>query len=265
MALAEEEHPAARRSYERRILWVSLALSAAVHALAFGLTFGSSPGVDDQGPGPQSTPFPIPRGIRSYRIVVRDSERPVRAPEPEISEPDQVLTAPPEPEARPGEVALPGPPEPSPPRADNASDALTEGLRNPLPWRQLSDSLPDLWGTRLRLSDDIRAYNDERVGIELSDNWAFDSWTAVDEDGDRWGLAAGTLYLGGVVIPLCMGRQTDASDCGFGISAFRREEYRERLEVLKGLQQQEDWAHFRDRAAEIRKRRNAERDTVPPH
>lgn len=214
-------------------------------------------------PAPPGSPEPARSwsttswGLRTIRIappssaVVRETP-PITAEETDLGElPSSGGSAP-----LPADVA--------PTRPDPAPSTPLQRLRP-----RAGD--PRIWGERpggpdppagvIQLLRGIDAYNALRIGVPTADDWTYATWVGNDDVGDRWGAAPGVIFVGGVAIPICQGR-TDASECGFGLPPSRREEYKLRLRALIEIGRQRAWSEIRARADSIRRRRNAERDSV---
>jgi hypothetical protein len=165
-----------------------------------------------------------------------------------------------------GDLSFPAAVGPARPDADPATppvpaEAFRPRAGDPRLWRELPAGRPDASGGRIQPLRAIDAYNSLRIGLQTADGWAYGTWVDEGDGGARWGAAPGVIFVAGVAIPVCRGR-TDASECGFGLPPIRREEYKRRLQALVEIRRQRHWGEIRDRADSIRKRRNAERDSI---
>lgn len=198
------------RAYERsrpggaRVLLLSLLASVALHALAvvvYTLLVGQP------GPG-AATPPPAGPAVRPQGVeVVQLTESP-EAPRPELEEPEEPEAEPetPVPEPEPGPVISEPGPEAAEPAAPLRSAA--ERLRPPESgdariWRPVAPSLTELTDeqrARIRVYARLEELADSLLGEEERARAARD-WTYRDDQGNRWGVADGKIYLGDVSIP----------------------------------------------------------------
>lgn len=263
-----------RRQQGRRVLVASMAVSVAIHTFFFSLGF-NPPAVTNGRAGIAPTLRDFPPGIRVTRIVVA---QPAIQPElPENATADVVAELK---EGGPGgpaptserkleDAALgpgPQPGDPSstsgiePPRAATAAPAaaLRARFTHPALWRGIRGDLADSpFTTIVPLR---RRVEPGGTGYAPADAWAFGTWTTRDPDGRRWGAAPGVIYVFGIAIPTCGGR-FDASNCGFGVSSWRRGKYQHFLHALSEMEEQTRWGRILERGQAIRDRRDAERNT----
>lgn len=251
-----------------------MAASIAIHAFVFSLgiapSAATSPnaGMAPDFPGSR-TPFDVPPGIRITRII---SGEPATRPEsPDTpTEPEREDSPAPEPDdPRPASDVEPREPSPtgrpSLPRASGSTPAARFKPRftNPVLWREIRDTRAGAeWADVVPL----RAPAD-RGGSPYTppDAWAFDTWTARDAAGRRWGAAPGMIYLGGFSIQTCQGR-FDASNCGFGVPGWRRMEYQRFLQAAMEIEEQQRWGDILERGKAIRERgagRDPKADSIP--
>jgi hypothetical protein len=80
----------------------------------------------------------------------------------------------------------------------------------------------------------------------------FRDWTYVDDQGRRWGVADGTIYLGGLLPPIPFGFAPPPN-------SFAARRMAEDAAIASQAARQQTRQTLRDRAAEIRRRRDAER------
>lgn len=261
----------ARRRKSRRILAASMAASIALHAFVFSLgiapSAATSPnaGMDPDLPGSR-TPFEAPSAIRITRIVARaPATRPESPDTP--TEPEREDSPAPEPDdPRPASDVKPREPSPtgrpSLPRASGSTPAARFKPRftNPALWRRIGDIRADSEpASEIRLRG---RGNAEGARYTPSDAWAFDTWTAHDAAGRRWGAAPGVIYLGGFSLQTCQGR-FDASNCGFGLPGWRRREYQRFLQAVMEIEEQHRWGGILERGRAIGERRDAQRHPKP--
>lgn len=259
-----------------------MAASIAIHALVFSLGIAppaaTSPnaGTAPDLPGSR-TPFNVPPGIRITRIIsgepVTRRESPDTPAEPAAAEPtepemeDSPATEPDDPRPAPDiEQREPSPSgRPVLPQASGSTPAARFKPRftNPALWRRIRDIRADSEAAsviRLRGRADA-----EGARYTPSDIWAFDTWTAQDAAGRRWGAAPGVFYLGGFSIQTCQGR-FDASNCGFGVPGWRRMEYQRFLQASMEIEEQQRWGDILERGKAIRDRgagRDPKADSIP--
>lgn len=109
---------------------------------------------------------------------------------------------------------------------------------------------------RLALAGRIDAYNDSVAAMAAIEAGLTD-WTRTDSDGNRWGVSPGKLHLGKLTLPLPF---------GFGQNGWQRARSQDRAwrirDIERGVVVQDELANLRERAREIRKRKEEERE--PP-
>ncbi len=189
--------------------------------------------VFDRPPEEATTDFSGVRLIPLVEVTDLDAGAPIPSPAP----PDEVAdaapeTAVPETEAPTSEpaapVAVPSPAIPVPvadPISDEDARTAAEDLRIDAAdpqgdielWRPVA---PDIMAVQdedlilLILAMDLVEWADSMALIAESER-AVSDWTFTDDDGKKWGIADGQLYLGGVSIPLPF---------GFGSNPYRRDD-----------------------------------------
>ena len=239
----------------RRLLAWAFGISAAIHLIAIAVY----PLLFD-GLRPDGVRFPIPAstseqsGVEVIRLVEIDEED---EPEPTVlpDEPEE-----PEEPAVPGLIELPGadaavdaellPPGPT------AAERLRPRLTDARIWAPLDRALGQL--TPAQREEILVAgrlqewYDSVRVAEEAER--ALTDWTFTTDDGKRWGVADGRLYLGDFSIP---------APFEFGVTPGHREEAADRMyqfeEIERQARQFEIRNSWRDRAEAIRARRDRER------
>lgn len=241
------------------MFFVSLILSAVVHALVLGARVRGPPAptVPPIPAGPRAT---TSRGMRAVRIAPPSAtavpgSAPIRVEEPDLT------GSPSSGRDRPIPTdAAEAPPDHGPTTPSSPLERLRPHAGDPRLWGERR-ARPDASAGTIQLLREIDAYHALRVGVPTVDDWTYATWVGNDDVGGRWGAAPGVIFLGGTAIPICR-EGADASDCGFGLPPIRREEYRRRLRALVEIGRQRAWGEIRDRADSIRRRRNAERDSV---
>lgn len=244
----------ARRGMHHKALAVALLFSAALHFLAFNVTFeadhgrvqpdGGDTGSDTRMDAiriielerPQSTP-----AVSTEQVVVEEPP-PLDLPEVEIDE--DVVDPPAERDSAVG-----------------SHPSLGPRLRDPRLWGPIgSPGDPPRLNRRLGSLPD--SWNEESAGIRAPVAGDMSVWATRDADGERWGFSPGRVHFGSIALPLC-GGTFDASDCGLGVPPSFREEYRNELRALLEIRQQGNRAVIEERARAIRARLEAYRDSVP--
>lgn len=133
-------------------------------------------------------------------------------------------------------------------------ERLRPGHGDPRLWQPLPEDIVGLSNEQLmqleldlaiaEVVDSVRAA--EAAGRRATD------WTYVDSKGRRWGVSPGQIHLGGLTIPLPFG--FSAPRTAEAMRVAQQDAEIERQAVRQGTQ-----GVLRDRAAEIRRRRDAER------
>ena len=251
-----------RRQQGHRVLLASMVVSVAIHAFVLSLGIKPSDAPDLRAATALRSPDTHSR-IRIQGIVIPPLAAPLALPEPTTG---GIVAAPREPEPEdPPPISDPEPEDPSPtfeikrPEASGtgAAAALRAGPRNPLVWGSIRDIRPRVGLTRLVFPE--RPVDHLVSGSTPADPWAFDTWTTRDADGRLWGAAPGVVYLAGIAIRFCRER-FDASDCGFGLPPWRRGDYQFFLRAWKETEWQAQREVIRERAQEMRERREGRCD-----
>jgi hypothetical protein len=238
-----------------RLLAWAFGISAALHLLAVAIY----PLLFD-GLRPDGVSFPIPAstneqsGVEVIRLVEIEEEEeddPVLLPD-EPDEPDapaspSLIEVPISEDQVEVELLPPGP---------TAAERLRPRLTDTRIWAPLDRALGELAPA---LREEILVagrlqewYDSVRVAEEAER--ALTDWTFTTEDGKRWGVADGRLYLGDFSIP---------APFEFGVTPGRREEVADRErqfeEITRQARQFEIRGSWRERAEAIRARRDQER------
>ena len=207
---------------------------------------------------PDSAAFPIPsageteQGLEVIRLLELDEEPDLEAPEePEELEDVRVADA----DARAPELEEPLVGELVPP-GPTAAERLRPRLRDPRLWARLPDEFYELTleeREELFLADRIAEWYDSVSAAQDAEDRLTD-WTFTDDEGGRWGVADGRIYLGDVDLPLPV---------AFGTPVGKRDAVNYRLWEFEEIERQsrrylieQTW---KERAAAIRARRDRER------
>jgi len=259
---------------QKRASLLALGASAFIH-LVLALLL---PSLMTSGPPSAALPrwlTPWSQPVTGERIVVLELRPPPATESARLLDPDPAAAAPelPEPEigvppVTPADVPVgalgeaPGPGGAGDVDAQGgaASDGHTaaERLRprvsDPRLWVPLTSEiagLSDEQRARLELSLAIAVLADSMATAEETTRRATD-WTYTDAVGRRWGFSPGFIHLGELTIPVPFGFSTPAN------SLAARRAY-EDAEIAGQAGRAEARQTLRDRAAEIRRRRDAER------
>ena len=203
-------------------------------------------------PPPTEPQAPVPDPARSVQVP--------RAPAA-IAVPPEL--GPPVPPAviTPGEgvPSAPGPPSVPAPgsgerRRYTAAERLRPDHKDPRLWLLLPEEivgLSDLQRAQLELDLAITAIADSMAVMAEAGRRATD-WTYTDGQGRRWGVTPGQLHLGGITIPLPFGFAAP-------VSATSARRAWQDADIAGRAERATVAASLKDRAAEIRRRRDAER------
>jgi len=228
-----------------------------------------------------------PIGGERFILLVAPAPRPAEPPTPSpgplpVELPTLVEAPPALPEPEPGEELAPsgfaGAEEPAPetlleaePSGAGAAptgagiaipatlaDRLRPGEKDPRLWFLPPEELVELSPEQLlqlELALAIAALGDSAAAIAEAQRRGTD-WTFMDSRGRRWGISPGQIHLGDITIPLPFGFVPPPNTL-----AARRA--REDAEIANQAARQEVNQALRGRAAEIRRRRDAERARAP--
>ncbi len=239
----------------RRLLAWAFGISAALHLaviVVYPLLFDRL--------RPDGVSFPIPASSREERGV-----EVIRLVEIEEEEDDEPVVLPEEPDeadepARPGLVGVPTsdaevavellPPGPT------AAERLRPRLADARIWAPLDRALGELTPAQreeILVAGRLQEWYDSVAVAEEAER-ALTDWTITTDDGKRWGVADGRLYLGDFSIP---------APFEFGVTPGRREEVADRMyqfeEINRQARQFEIRGSWRERSEAIRERRDRER------
>lgn len=237
-----------------RVVLVSLAISAVLHFLAivfYAVFMGrmAAPTAVAVRPGPVVRP----EGMQVLRI----SELPA-PPSGNVERPQEPETRQPQSEPAP---TNPLPSQPSAGRSEPATPlpSAAERLRppehgDPRIWRPVAPELTKVTPeerARLRLYARLEQLADSMLTAEERERRARD-WTYTDDQGNRWGVADGKIYLGKVALPLPFNFS--------GPPTVERSELQWELgDVARGAVDAGVRDSWRERAEAIRRRKDAER------
>ena len=232
-----------RRARERRVLWVGLAVSVAIHVLALGLVGGwLEPDPTPARPAGAVVAEPA-RGMRAIELAT--PSEPERPPAPEApDEPEREAdTAPP--------VVARAEPGTSPADSVSAADRLAPRVVDPRLWEPmvllpLELSIEDV---EARVGAAIEMMSDSALAEAEAAVRARD-WTVEDESGGRWGISPGKIHLGKVTLPLPIWIPLSVEDDLEQQRWYGLDRDLERARILES---------FEERVKAIRERRDRER------
>ncbi|MEX0979808.1 MAG: hypothetical protein WDZ89_01865 [Gemmatimonadota bacterium] len=263
------QHP---RPSGRRILFFSLLASALIHLLVIVVYpilmergFAGDPVREAETPelpdeamrvlslrelreaGPEESVEPEPS--EAVAAPPEDPDDPDDPEEPDETEPTDPVTAPPV----EGAVAAPDAPAPTP------AERLQPHMVDPRLWREVGPGagLSDADRARIRVYGLMEEWGDSIAALEEAERRALD-WTYTDDEGRRWGISPGRIHLGEFSLPLPI---------HFSTPPGLRDEVERRAweweEIERGAASAAVRDALKNRAQEIRARRNAERgDTL---
>ncbi len=239
----------------RRVLAVSFGISVALHLVLLGLYQAVRPDAP-----PPATPFgsePVPLDALEVLLIAealaaQDPERPDDPNQPEDLEVPEVATDAPELEGVPAPDLPPPPP--------GAAERLRPRLTVPELWRPIDPSLRDLSLEQREeglLAGRIAEWYDSLAAADELERRLTD-WTYTDDEGRRWGVADGRIYLGDIVLP---------GQHFFAVPTGKRDEYNQLLWQWNQIELQKARAavleSWRERQEAIRERRDRERTARP--
>ena len=139
-------------------------------------------------------------------------------------------------------------------RGYTAADRLRPGYGDRRLWSAIPEEIARLSGrqlAQLELDMAIAAIADSMAVLDETSRRATD-WTYTDDQGRRWGVSPGQIHLGGITIPIPFGFAVPPS-----VEGARRAW--QDADVAGQAGRATTAATLKDRAAEIRRRRDAER------
>lgn len=227
----------------RRILWVSLGVSAVLH---LGILF-FYPALVRRIDPPRPVPSDGPVARTGMEVLtlreVPDEEAPAEPPLPEVERPDPPLD-PPTARDQPGEERM----EEVPARRLSAAERLRPREGDPRIWAPLDPAYTELTDTEraaLELAGRLQQWNDSVLAVRESEARARD-WSFTDSEGRRWGVSSEGVHLGGVTIPMgsefgspqqrdeARRRQSEWTEIERGaVDALRRETLEERARAMR--------------------------------
>lgn len=255
-ALQDRDLPLDRpRPDARRVLWISLSLSAVLHVVAivaYALLMTRPAPV-----GPPVDPTagpPTPRGMEMIRLVVVPDEEASPETEEDSGSRPEVERPEPVPDRPAGARPRPDAGEPAGERTPTAAELLrprTEGDERI--WRPTDPALLELSPAEiaeLRVAGRLQDWADSVAAVREAERRALD-WTHTDDQGRRWGVSPEGLHLGDVTLPLPSLESKHAE------SSRRQYEWGE---IERGAADAATRYRQEDRARAIRERRNRERE-----
>lgn len=243
------------RSDPRRVLWISLSISAVLHAagiVLYAVIMARSTPV-----APPSDPAagqPAPQGTEVVRMVVVSDELAPPDDEEEVETLPEVERPEPVPERPRAADPRPDAPESPEGRTPTAAELLrprAEGDERI--WRPTDPALLELSPSEiaeLRVAGRLQAWADSVAAVREAERRALD-WTHTDDQGRRWGVSPEGLHLGDVTLPLPSLQSKHAETS--------RRQY-EWGEIERGAADAATRYRQEDRARAIRERRNRERE-----
>lgn len=246
-----------RRAAERRVLYIGLAISLALHVLVIALAGRwLEPAVGYERAAPEVTAPELDRTMRAVALAepTEPTEPTEPAPAPEIEEPERV----------PPRPAAPRPPsartEDAAPEAEverrTAAERLAPRVVDPRLWRPLVllpreptfEEVQDRVAAAMEMLSDSALADAERA-IRSRD------WTVEDARGGRWGISPGKIHLGSITLPLPLYFPVDMEAELANAYWYELEAQLERTEFLES---------FDARVKAIRERRERERGERRP-
>ncbi|MEQ9399120.1 MAG: hypothetical protein RJQ04_08095 [Longimicrobiales bacterium] len=242
----------------RRVLVASFGVSVALHVIALLLYPAMRPaGVRE------FVPFLLPSAssaldgmevIQVVEVDELDSEAPAAPVMPTEVQPSGVDAD--APSTDPGQGI-----DPLVPPGPTAAERLRITLEDRRLWAPVDPSLTELSTEQrleLELAGRLEEWNDSVRAAEAARRGLTD-WTYTDDDGGRWGVADGKLYLGDLALPFPF---------SFGMNPQQLQEAmareREWLEIERGKATGELRDSWKERAQAIRERRDRERLRARP-
>lgn len=240
-----------RRTRERRVLLVGVAISAALHLLLIGLAGRwlepGDPSVATTPDVPAPEPAAAMRAVRLSDLEVADRaiEDPALPPSPVTA----TVTRPATPDTDPAEDADDA--EERRVALRSAAERLAPRVIDPRIWRPmvLLPREPRLEDVQARLAEAMEMLSDSALADAARAARARD-WTVEDADGGRWGISPGKLHLGSITLPLPIYFPMD-------MEQQARDAYWAELETQ--LDRAEFLENFDARVRAIRERRERER------
>lgn len=234
-----------RRARERRVLWVGLLVSLALHLVVLGIAGGWLE--LDRSPPTPSEPVIAepPQGMR----VVQLAEPTEREPDvPDLPEPEE------EPEPTPEGAAPVVEAEASRAEPDTltAADRLAPRVVDPRLWQPmvLIPRDPTIEDVEARVGAAVEMLSDSALAAAEAAIRARD-WTVEDASGGRWGISPGKLHLGELTLPLPIWFAVDPEADAASRRWWELDRQADRARILDS---------FEDRVRAIRERRDRERE-----
>ncbi len=187
-----------------------------------------------------------PQGIEVVRLQPFAEAEPTPDPD-EPDEPEEVVPTP--------VPVQPAPVESVPARVPTAAEILRPRLGDPRLWRPVDPALMELTEEQvlqIQLEGRLGAWNDSVAEVRAREAEALD-WTHTDEDGKRWGVSPGQIHLGDLTLPFPSLSAPPANRDQVGRRIWEWDE------IESGAARSAVRATWKDRAAAIRARKEAER------
>jgi hypothetical protein len=239
-----------RRGRERRVLYVGLAISLALHIVLIAIAGRLlDPDVVYVPELRETTVVEPERGIRVVGIVESEVAE-AMAPEP-VAEP--VRPAPRRPQVAPPAVTEDA--EAAPERR-TAAERLAPRVVDPRLWRPMIvlPREPSFEDVQARVAAAIEMLSDSALA-ETERAIRSRDWTVEDAKGGRWGVSPGKLHLGSLTLPLPLYFPVDMEEQARQAYWFELETQLQRAEFLE---------NFDSRVRSIRERRDRERSEGRP-
>jgi hypothetical protein len=238
-------------------VWTSFGLSVAIHLLVLGFypIYGTSEPENAQLPFPAVTSNSAALELLRLLEVAQaaDAERPEDPAEIEQIESTELTPAPLILERDPGADLTPPPP--------SGAELLRPRLADERLWRLIDPWLTDLTlqqREELALRGRIVEWADSLAAAQAAESRLTD-WTYTDDEGKRWGVADGKIYLGDVVLP---------GTHMFGVPVGKRDEVAQRKwqwdEIMRQSVRYDILESWSERQEAIRERRDLERAEMEP-
>ncbi len=241
----------------RRVVWMSFAVSIAIHVLVLGLypTYRTSEPENARLRGTTSTVSPAALQLLHLIEMARisDAERPDDPTEIKKIETSEQVPAPVILQRESGAELTPLP--------LTGAELLRPRLTDERVWRPIDPSLTELTlqqREELALRGRIADWADSLAAAQAAEARLTD-WTYTDSEGKRWGVADGKIYLGDVVLP---GTHL------FGVPVGKRDEVAQRKwqwdEIMRQSARYDVEEAWSARQQAIQERRDRERADAQP-
>ncbi len=189
-----------------RVVWISFAISAALHVLVIVLfSLGRQLQIGGLTLPVRGAPgTSMPEGIQVVRIVETKQPTKPETPHRKVTAPTPVQ----QPVVQPGEPKEQGGGgEKNAPESGerlSAAERLRPAPKNRRLWAPVDPAFTQLTAEQrmsLALAGHLKAWEDSVAAADSAAAAATD-WTFTDKEGRKWGVTPGTLHLGGLTLPL---------------------------------------------------------------